>query len=151
MKIIMQRLPSSIGMDIPSYATEGSSGMDLMAAIEEKIVLEPLARIVIPSGIRVAHIPEYFEVQIRSRSGLAANHGIIVLNSPATIDSDYRGELKILMMNLSNKEFIITRGMKIAQMVVSRYEKINLIVTSDVSKTTTTERGEKGFGSTGLY
>lgn len=151
MKIVMQRLPSFAGLDIPQYGTEGSSGIDLVAAIEDKIVFEPLQRAIITTGIKVAHIPEYFEVQIRSRSGIAANHGIIVLNSPATIDSDYRGELKVIIMNLGNKEFVITRGMKIAQMVVLRYEKVNLILTDDANKITRTERGEKGFGSTGLY
>lgn len=151
MKIVMQRLTSSIGLNIPEYGTEGSSGMDLIAAIEDKVILEPLQRAIITTGIRVAHIPEYFEMQIRSRSGLAANHGVIVLNSPATIDSDYRGELKVVIMNLGDKEFVVTRGMKIAQMVVVRYEKINLIVTDDDNKTTHTKRGEKGFGSTGLY
>ena len=129
----------------PFYATEKSAGMDLKANISEPIVLRPLERAMIPTGIFIA-LPDGTEAQIRPRSGLAAKHGISVLNSPGTIDADYRGEIKVILVNLSNDEFSINPGERIAQMVVARYEKVEW---DEVELLDETERGAGGFGSTG--
>ncbi|MCX4336402.1 MAG: dUTP diphosphatase [Bacteroidales bacterium] len=130
---------------LPAYATEKSAGMDLKADISAPVSLTPLGRAVIPTGIFIA-LPEGLEAQIRPRSGLAAKHGISVLNSPGTIDADYRGEIKVILVNLSDEPFVVNPGERIAQMVVARYEKVEWdeSVSLDV-----TERGEGGFGSTG--
>ncbi len=130
---------------LPAYATEKSAGMDLQADISAPVSLAPLGRAVIPTGIFIA-LPEGLEAQIRPRSGLAAKHGISVLNSPGTIDADYRGEIKVILVNLSDEPFVVNPGERIAQMVVARYEKVEWdeSVSLDV-----TERGEGGFGSTG--
>lgn len=130
---------------LPSYATEKSAGMDLKADISAPVSLAPLGRAVIPTGIFIA-LPEGLEAQIRPRSGLAAKHGISVLNSPGTIDADYRGEIKVILVNISDETFVVNPGERIAQMVVARYEKVEWdeSVALDV-----TERGEGGFGSTG--
>ena len=129
----------------PSYATEYSSGMDLKADIEAPVTLGPLQRAMVPTGIRIA-LPEGMEAQVRPRSGLAAKHGVTVLNAPGTIDADYRGEIKVILVNLSGEPFVINPGERIAQMVVSRYEKIEW---EEVETLDGTERGEGGFGSTG--
>lgn len=131
--------------ETPFYATEKSAGMDLKANIAEPIVLRPLERAIIPTGIFIA-LPDGTEAQIRPRSGLAAKHGISVLNSPGTIDADYRGEIKVILVNLSNDAFIINPGERIAQMVVARYEKVEW---DEVELLDETERGAGGFGSTG--
>lgn len=131
--------------DTPSYATPQSAGMDLKANISEPIVLEPLQRALIPTGLFIA-LPEGFEAQVRPRSGLAIKHGITVLNTPGTIDADYRGEIKVVLVNLSNEAFRIEAGERIAQMVVARYEKVEWVVADELDDT---ERGEGGFGSTG--
>lgn len=131
--------------ETPFYATEKSAGMDLKANISEPIVLRPLERAMIPTGIFIA-LPDGTEAQIRPRSGLAAKHGISVLNSPGTIDADYRGEIKVILVNLSNDEFSINPGERIAQMVVARYEKVEW---DEVELLDETERGAGGFGSTG--
>lgn len=131
--------------ETPFYATEKSAGMDLKANITEPIVLRPLERAMIPTGIFIA-LPDGTEAQIRPRSGLAAKHGISVLNSPGTIDADYRGEIKVILVNLSNDEFSINPGERIAQMVVARYEKVEW---DEVELLDETERGTGGFGSTG--
>ena len=131
--------------ETPFYATEKSAGMDLKANITEHIVLRPLERAMIPTGIFIA-LPDGTEAQIRPRSGLAAKHGISVLNSPGTIDADYRGEIKVILVNLSNDEFSINPGERIAQMVVARYEKVEW---DEVELLDETERGAGGFGSTG--
>ena len=131
--------------ETPFYATEKSAGMDLKANITEPIVLRPLERAMIPTGIFIA-LPDGTEAQIRPRSGLAAKHGISVLNSPGTIDADYRGEIKVILVNLSNDEFSINPGERIAQMVVARYEKVKW---DEVELLDETERGAGGFGSTG--
>lgn len=131
--------------ETPFYATEKSAGMDLKANITEPIVLRPLERAMIPTGIFIA-LPDGTEAQIRPRSGLAAKHGISVLNSPGTIDADYRGEIKVILVNLSNDEFSINPGERIAQMVVARYEKVEW---EEVELLDETERGAGGFGSTG--
>ena len=129
----------------PSYATVNSAGVDLKANIEEPIVLEPLQRAIVPTGLRIA-LPEGTEAQVRPRSGLAAKHGITVLNSPGTIDADYRGEIGVILVNLSDKAFIVNPGDRIAQMVVARYERVEW---DEVAELGSTDRGEGGFGSTG--
>ncbi len=131
--------------DAPFYATINSAGMDLKANIEEAIVLEPLQRAMVPTGLYIA-LPEGTEAQIRPRSGLAAKHGVTVLNTPGTIDADYRGEIKVILVNLSNEAFTINPGERIAQMVVARYEKVEW---EEVDTLDATERGAGGFGSTG--
>jgi dUTP pyrophosphatase len=129
----------------PQYATELSAGMDLKANTSEPITLGPLERALIPTGLYIA-LPEGTEAQIRPRSGLAAKHGISVLNAPGTIDADYRGEIKVILVNLSNEAFTVNPGERIAQMVVAKYEKVEW---QEVETLSETERGEGGFGSTG--
>ena len=129
----------------PAYATEKSAGMDLKANISEPVVLRPLERAMIPTGIFIA-LPDGTEAQIRPRSGLAAKHGISVLNSPGTIDADYRGEIKVILVNLSNDAFTVNPGERIAQMVVAQYVKVDW---EEVDALDETERGAGGFGSTG--
>ena len=133
------------GMELPSYATPLSAGMDLRAAMEQSITLGPLERALVPTGLYV-ELPEGYEMQIRPRSGLAAKHGISVLNSPGTIDADYRGEIKVILVNLSNTPFTIEAGERIAQMIVARYEQIEWQAVEELGST---ERGAGGFGSTG--
>lgn len=129
----------------PAYATEKSAGMDLKADIPEPIVLAPLERAMIPTGLFIA-LPDGTEAQVRPRSGLAAKFGISVLNSPGTIDADYRGEIKVILVNLSNEPFTVNPGERIAQMVVAKYEKVEW---DEVELLDETQRGEGGFGSTG--
>lgn len=129
----------------PAYATEKSAGMDLKANIAEPVTLKPLERAMVPTGLFIA-LPDGTEAQVRPRSGLAAKHGITVLNTPGTIDADYRGEIKVILVNLSNEPFVINPGERIAQMVVARYEKVDW---EQVDVLDGTERGEGGFGSTG--
>lgn len=129
----------------PSYATEKSAGMDLKANITEPVTLGPLERAMIPTGLYIA-LPDGTEAQIRPRSGLAAKFGISVLNSPGTIDADYRGEVKVILVNLSNEAFVVNPGERIAQMVVARYEKV---AWEEVEVLDDTDRGAGGFGSTG--
>ncbi len=131
--------------DLPEYATLQAAGLDLKANITESIVLKPLQRQLIPTGLFI-ELPESFEAQIRPRSGLAFKNGITVLNSPGTIDADYRGEIKVLLINLSSEEFIINDGERIAQMVVSKHEQIEWLPVSELENST---RGAGGFGSTG--
>ena len=129
----------------PAYATEMSAGMDLKANITEAVLLEPLQRAMIPTGIYLS-LPEGTEAQVRPRSGLAAKFGISVLNAPGTIDADYRGEVKVILVNLSNEPFTINPGERIAQLVLARYERIEW---DEVETLDETCRGEGGFGSTG--
>ena len=131
---------------LPEYATIQSAGMDLRADIEEPIVLHPLERRLISTGIYIA-LPTGFEAQIRPRSGLALKYGITVLNSPGTIDADYRGELKVLLVNFSHDNFVIQEGERIAQMVVARHEQARFIEVDDLDQT---ERGAGGYGHTGV-
>ena len=131
---------------LPAYATEQSAGMDLRANIEEPIVLKPMERRLIPTGLYMA-LPQGFEAQIRPRSGLAFKKGITVLNSPGTIDSDYRGELMVLLINLSTEEFIVNDGERIAQMVIARHEVAEFQVVEELDDT---ERGAGGYGHTGV-
>lgn len=130
---------------MPEYATEGSAGMDLRANLENPVILQSLERALIPTGIFI-QLPEGYEAQIRPRSGLAIKHGITLVNTPGTIDSDYTGEIKIIMINLSNEAFTIQSGERIAQMVIARYEKIEW---ESVEELAETQRGSGGFGSTG--
>lgn len=131
---------------LPAYATPQSAGMDLRANIEDPIALRPLERRIVPTGLYIA-LPEGYEAQVRPRSGLALKHGITVLNSPGTIDSDYRGEIGVLLINLSDTPFVINAGERIAQMVVARHEQAELI---EVEELDDTERGAGGYGHTGV-
>lgn len=131
---------------LPAYATELSAGMDLRANIDESITLNPMERRIIPTGLYMA-LPPGYEAQVRPRSGLALKHGITVLNSPGTIDADYRGEIGVLLVNLSNEPFVITEGERIAQMVIARHEQGQFEVVDELDKT---ERGEGGYGHTGV-
>ena len=141
------QLPHATGLSLPAYATAGSVGCDLQAAIDDPVTLTPGARIFIPTGFALA-LPQGYEAQIRSRSGLALKHGVIVLNAPGTIDSDYRGEVGALMINLGTDLFVITRGMRIAQMVIAPVSQV--LWESAVTLPPAPSRGEGGFGSTGL-
>lgn len=131
--------------DAPGYATEGSAGVDLKANIEEPITLAPFQRVIVSTGLRIA-LPKGTEAQVRPRSGLAAKHGITVLNTPGTIDADYRGEVGVILINLSDKDFVINPGERIAQMVLARYERFEW---EEVEQLDSTSRGEGGLGSTG--
>ena len=131
--------------DLPSYATAGSSGLDLKANIDASIVLGSLERCIVPTGLFI-EISEGYEAQVRPRSGMAAKYGITVLNTPGTIDADYRGEIKVILVNLSNNPFKIEPGERIAQIVFAKIEQINWIDVKDISLT---ERGDGGFGHTG--
>lgn len=130
----------------PAYATPLSAGMDIRANLQEPLTLNPLQRMLIPTGLYIA-LPEGYECQARPRSGLAVKHGVTVLNSPGTIDADYRGELKVLLVNLSDTPFVIEPGERIAQLVVAKHEHVEW---SEVEVLDETERGEGGFGSTGV-
>jgi dUTP pyrophosphatase len=141
------RLPHSEGLPLPSYETAGAAGMDLRAAVPEDrpLILLPGRRVLVPTGL-VFEIPEGFEGQVRPRSGLALKHGVTCLNTPGTIDSDYRGELKVLLVNLGDEDFEITRGMRIAQLVVAAVARAGL---AERSSAGATGRSSGGFGSTG--
>ena len=132
--------------DLPSYQTNASAGMDLRANLEKSIILNPLQRALIPTGLYL-ELPVGYEAQIRPRSGLAYKHGISIVNSPGTIDADYRGELKVLLVNLSDQSFTIEDGERIAQMVIAKHETIEWQEATMLSET---ERGSGGYGSTGL-
>ena len=144
--IAIKLLPHAAGLPLPHYATAGAAGMDLCAAIEAPLSLKPFERALVPTGLTMA-LPDGFEAQVRPRSGLAAKNGVTVLNTPGTIDADYRGEVKVILINLSNDEFIIERGMRIAQMVIAPYTQA---VLSEVNALPETSRGGGGFGSTGV-
>lgn len=130
----------------PSYETTHSAGMDLRANLEEPITLEPLQRAMIPTGLFI-ELEEGYEAQVRPRSGLAAKSGVTVLNSPGTIDADYRGEIKVILVNLSSQTFVVNHGDRVAQMIIARHEKAEWITTDVLNES---ERGEGGFGHTGL-
>ena len=147
MQIDILRLPHARDLPLPAYATEGSAGLDLVAAVAGDIELPPGKRVIVPTGIAI-ELPSGVEAQVRPRSGLAANHGITVLNTPGTIDSDYRGEVKIILINLGEAPFVIARGMRIAQMVIARHERAEL---SEQRELSGTARGAGGHGSTGLH
>ena len=130
----------------PNYETEGAAGMDLRANIEDAITLKPLERAIVKTGLFIA-LPVGFEAQVRPRSGLAAKKGITVLNSPGTVDADYRGEIGVILVNLSNEEFIVNDGERIAQLIIAKHERVNW---QEVDVLSETERGSGGFGSTGV-
>ena len=146
MKKINVEVINNSDYDLPSYATELSAGLDLRANITESKTIDKLERCLIPTGLKIG-LPEGFEAQIRPRSGLALKHGITVLNSPGTIDADYRGEIGIILVNLSDKPFTINPGERIAQMVIARHEQAQFIEVDSLSES---ERGEGGFGHTGV-
>jgi dUTP pyrophosphatase len=143
--VAVRQLPGSDDLTLPTYETPQSAGLDLPAAIDEDMVLAPGARAMVPTGLAIA-LPDGYEAQIRPRSGLAAKHGLTVLNSPGTIDADYRGELKAIIINLGDEDFTITRGMRIAQMVIA---PVTRIAWDPMDALPETQRGEGGFGSTG--
>lgn len=131
---------------LPAYATPQSAGMDLRANLGEPITLHPMERRLIPTGLHIA-LPEGYEAQVRPRSGLALKHGLTVLNTPGTIDADYRGEIGVVLINLSQEDFVINDGERIAQMVIARHEQGDLVVVEELDQT---ERGEGGYGHTGV-
>lgn len=147
-KVRVSILPLTHGADLPlpAYATPHSAGMDLLAAIDADLVLKPMERMLVPTGIAIA-LPEGYEAQIRARSGLALKHGIALVNAPGTIDADYRGEIKALLINLGNDNFTITRGMRIAQMVIA---PVSRVTWQEVESLDDTLRAAGGFGSTGI-
>ena len=130
---------------LPAYATPQSAGMDLRANLDEPVTLRPMERRLIPTGLHIA-LPEGYEAQVRPSSGLALKHGLTVLNSPGTIDADYRGEIGVVLVNLSQDDFVVNDGERIAQLVISRYEQGELVVVEQLDET---ERGEGGYGHTG--
>lgn len=144
-QVAVKALDNAVGLKLPSYATAQSAGMDLSAALEEALELAPGDRALVPTGISIA-LPAGYEAQIRPRSGLALKYGVTVLNSPGTIDADYRGEIKVLLINHGAEAFTIERGMRIAQMVVERFETVAWNAVDDLDDSV---RGEGGFGSTG--
>jgi dUTP pyrophosphatase len=144
--VAIRKLPHSEGLDLPEYQTSGSAGCDLCAAVNDDVLLAPGARALVPTGIAIA-LPEGYEAQIRPRSGLSIRHGITVINAPGTIDADYRGEISVPMVNLSNAPYTIKRGDRIAQMVIAPYTIAVWRQTTELD--TTNERGVEGFGSTG--
>jgi dUTP pyrophosphatase len=144
--VSVTKLPNLDELPLPFYATPDSAGMDLSAAIDDEIILKPFERKAIPTGIAIA-LPQGYEAQIRPRSGLALKSGISVPNAPGTIDADYRGEVCVILVNLSDQEFLITRGMRIAQMVVTQYNRVSWNMVEELPET---ERSTGGFGSTGV-
>ena len=140
------RIINSSHHALPRYETPMSAGMDLRANLDEPITLQPLERRLIPTGLRIA-LPVGYEAQVRPRSGLALKHGVTVLNTPGTIDADYRGEIGIILVNLSQTPFVINAGERIAQMVIARHEQPDLVAVEVLDET---ERGEGGFGHTGI-
>ena len=145
MKLPLRTLPHGEGLALPAYQSVGAAGLDLLAAVDEPLTLTPGARVLVPTGIAVA-LPRGTEGQVRARSGLAVRHGVTVLNSPGTVDCDYRGELKVPLVNLGDEPFEIHRGDRIAQLVVARYERVTI---EAVEALDDTDRGADGFGSTG--
>jgi dUTP diphosphatase len=143
--VAVRRLPHADGLKLPEYETAHAAGVDLLAAVEADLVLAPGARALIPTGLAIA-LPEGYEAQVRPRSGLAARDGVTVLNSPGTIDADYRGEVKVILANLGDAPFTVTRGMRVAQMVVAPVARLAWRETDALPETA---RGAGGFGSTG--
>ena len=131
---------------LPSYSTEGSSGMDLRAAVEDKIIIKPFETALVPTNLAV-EIPEGYEGQVRPRSGLAAKNFVTVLNTPGTIDSDYRGEIKVILTNFGKEDFVVNRGDRIAQLVISKVERAEIVEVQDLNST---KRNQGGFGHTGI-
>ncbi len=144
-KVALKPLPHAVGLNLPTYATKQSAGMDLSAALEDALELGPGDRILVPTGLSIA-LPPGYEAQVRPRSGLAIKHGVTVLNTPGTIDADYRGEIKVILINHGKEPFTIERGQRIAQMVIEKYEHVEWEVVENLDETT---RAQGGFGSTG--
>lgn len=140
------KIVNTSSLPLPQYSTSLSAGMDLRADIEEPLTIAPLGRVIVPTGIRI-ELPEGYEAQIRPRSGLAAKHGVTVLNTPGTIDADYRGEIKVILVNLSDTPFTFERGERIAQMVISSYTRAEWVETDELGESA---RGEGGLGHTGV-
>ncbi|MBV9420834.1 MAG: dUTP diphosphatase [Alphaproteobacteria bacterium] len=147
MKINIVRLPHAKDLPLPAYATEGSAGMDLLAAVEHDVEIAPARHVMVPTGISI-ELPTGTEGQVRPRSGLAAKFGVTVLNAPGTVDSDYRGEVKVMLINHGDAPFAVTRGMRIAQLIIARHEQAEWVERASLSDTA---RGTGGHGSTGLH
>jgi dUTP pyrophosphatase len=145
-ELLIEKLPSAHDLPLPRYETAQAAGLDLLAAVEVDTVLDAGRHALIPTGIRIA-LPEGFEGQVRPRSGLAAKHGVTVLNSPGTVDADYRGEVKVILINHGTAPFVVSRGMRIAQLVVAAVTRVAVV---EASALPSTVRGAGGFGSTGL-
>lgn len=143
--VSITQLLNAKGLNLPKYATELSAGVDLEAAVDAPVTLKPGERQLIPTGLAIA-LPEGYEAQVRPRSGLAFKNGVTVLNSPGTIDADYRGEVKVILANLGAEPFTVERGMRVAQMVVAQYARVNFNLVEQLDETA---RGSGGFGSTG--
>lgn len=143
--VAITQLPNAEGLNLPAYATELSAGVDLEAAVDAPVTLQPGERKLIPTGLAIA-LPEGYEAQVRPRSGLVFKNGVTVLNSPGTIDADYRGEVKVILANLGAEPFTVERGMRVAQMVVAQYARVNFNLVEQLDETA---RGAGGFGSTG--
>ena len=141
----IQLLPHAMGLDLPEYQSPGSSGIDLRAAVEEPVIIGNGERVMIPTGLKM-EIPASYEGQVRTRSGLAATRGLVVLNSPGTLDADYRGEVKVILMNLGSEPLTINRGERVAQLVIAPVARVVISEVEDVDETI---RGPGGFGSTG--
>ncbi|MBO0766513.1 MAG: dUTP diphosphatase [Hyphomicrobiaceae bacterium] len=144
-RVKVVRLTHGAGLPLPTYHSAGAAGLDLVAAVAARVVLRPGQRALIPTGL-VLELPAGFEAQVRPRSGLALKHGITVLNTPGTIDSDYRGEVAVILVNLGDRPFTVERGERIAQLIIVRHERVELAEASTISPT---RRGAAGFGSTG--
>ena len=145
-RFYIARTEDAADLPLPAYMSEGAAGMDLYANVKEEVTVKKDSIKLIPTGIRIA-LPEGFEAQIRPRSGLALKNGISLVNSPGTIDSDYRGEIGVIVINLGENDFVVKRGDRIAQMVINRYEKVEWTECADLDET---ERGEGGFGHSGV-
>jgi len=148
-EVSVVRLPHASDLPLPDYATPGSAGLDLLAAVEADTVLSPGDWLAVPTGLVIA-LPEGWEGQIRPRSGLALKHAVTVLNAPGTVDADYRGELKVILINLAREPFTLTRGLRIAQLLVAPVVRVGWIEEGRVEALSDTTRGAGGFGSTGL-
>lgn len=146
MNVEIVRMESAADLPLPKYATDGAAGMDVHAAVSEPLVINPSQIVMVPTGLMMS-VPRGYECQVRSRSGLAAKHGVFALNAPGTIDSDYRGEVRVILANMSAVPFSIDRGMRIGQLVVAKHETVEWTEVDSLDETT---RGEGGFGSTGV-
>jgi dUTP pyrophosphatase len=144
--LLLKRLPHNADLPLPAYATAGAAGMDLAAAVDAPLTLAPGERTLVPTGLAIA-IPEGYEGQVRPRSGLAAKNGVTVANAPGTIDWDYRGEVKVILINLGQDPFVIERGMRIAQLIIAPVSQVAVVEVEDLDATV---RGVGGFGSTGV-
>ena len=144
--IKMKTLPHFRGLELPAYQSAQAAGFDLPAAVEKDLLLPPFQRVAVPTGLTL-ELPAGYEAQVRPRSGLALKHGVTVLNSPGTVDADYRGEVKVILVNLGEEDFLISRGMRIAQLVVARAEQAGIEVVAELEES---DRGQGGFGSTGV-